>query len=230
MPSEVTWMNGVVAQFHQDYPAYAKTQVNVKWIPWTNATADWNNALASGKNAPDITELGTTETPTEASLGALANISSFVNDWSAEPDVVSGMLANDTQNGNVYGVPWFGGVRGIWYRTDEFTAAGITSPPTTWAQLVTDAQKLMAKNPGYLRHRRASYLIMLLIVQMLPQQALAIALFLDFRQLSLLDSRGSVDWGGIMAASTLFTIPVMVFFLIVQRRMVNGLVAGAVKG
>ena len=175
---------------------------------------------------------------------------------------------------------------------------------------------------------RTSYLIMLLIVQMLPQQALVIALFLDFRPLSLLDSlvglilvytafalpvtiwmlrnfvaavpreleeaaaidgagpvrvfwrillplvapglvatsvfafifawnefifaltflgtdtakytlpiyvqyfygRGTVDWGGIMAASTLFTIPVMVFFLIVQRRMANGLIAGAVKG
>jgi N,N'-diacetylchitobiose transport system permease protein len=33
-----------------------------------------------------------------------------------------------------------------------------------------------------------------------------------------------------MAASTLYTIPVVVFFLIVQRRMVGGLVAGAVKG
>jgi N,N'-diacetylchitobiose transport system permease protein len=42
--------------------------------------------------------------------------------------------------------------------------------------------------------------------------------------------RGSADWGGIMAASTLYTIPVMVFFLFVQRRMVGGLVAGAVKG
>jgi N,N'-diacetylchitobiose transport system permease protein len=42
--------------------------------------------------------------------------------------------------------------------------------------------------------------------------------------------RGSADWGGIMAASTLYTIPVMVFFLLVQRRMVGGLVAGAVKG
>jgi N,N'-diacetylchitobiose transport system permease protein len=42
--------------------------------------------------------------------------------------------------------------------------------------------------------------------------------------------RGSVDWGGIMAASTLFTVPVMIFFLIVQRRMASGLVAGAVKG
>lgn len=62
-------MNGVVTQFHQDYPAYAKTQVKVVWVPWTNATADWTNALASGKNAPDVTELGNTETPAEASTG-----------------------------------------------------------------------------------------------------------------------------------------------------------------
>ncbi|MEV5558586.1 carbohydrate ABC transporter permease [Nonomuraea wenchangensis] len=39
-----------------------------------------------------------------------------------------------------------------------------------------------------------------------------------------------VDWGAIMAGSTLMTIPVVVFFLLVQRRMVSGLVAGAVKG
>jgi N,N'-diacetylchitobiose transport system permease protein len=42
--------------------------------------------------------------------------------------------------------------------------------------------------------------------------------------------RGTVDWGSIMASSTLFTLPVLVFFLIVQRRMTNGLMAGAVKG
>jgi ABC-type glycerol-3-phosphate transport system substrate-binding protein len=148
VPSEVTWMNGVVTQFHKQFPAYAKTKVNVVWVPWTDNTTDWNNALVSGKNAPDITELGNTETPTEASVGALANISSFVNSWSGKPELVSGMLANDTQNGDIYGVPWFGGVRGVWYRTNQFTAAGITSTPTTWAGLVTDAQKLMAKFPG----------------------------------------------------------------------------------
>ena len=148
VPSEVTWMNGVVAQFHTDFPAYAKTKVNVVWVPWTSRTTDWNNALASGKNAPDITELGNTDTPTEASLGVLANVSSYVDSWSAKPGIVTGMLANDTQNGGVYAVPWFGGVRGVWYRTDQFKAAGITSPPATWAQLATDAQKLMAKFPG----------------------------------------------------------------------------------
>jgi N,N'-diacetylchitobiose transport system permease protein len=175
---------------------------------------------------------------------------------------------------------------------------------------------------------RTTYLIMLLIVQMLPQQALVIALFLDFRRVNQLDSllglvllyitfslpvtiwmlrnfvatvpreleeaaaidgagpltvfwkvllplvapglvttsvfafifawnefvfattflgtdqahytlpvyvtyffgKGSVDWGAIMAASVLFTLPVMVFFLIVQRRLRTGLLAGAVKG
>jgi N,N'-diacetylchitobiose transport system permease protein len=38
------------------------------------------------------------------------------------------------------------------------------------------------------------------------------------------------DWGPIMAASTLLTLPVIGFFLLVQRRMVAGLTAGAVKG
>jgi N,N'-diacetylchitobiose transport system permease protein len=42
--------------------------------------------------------------------------------------------------------------------------------------------------------------------------------------------RGGAQWGPIMAASTLYTIPVMLFFLAVRRRLVGGLVAGAVKG
>lgn len=39
-----------------------------------------------------------------------------------------------------------------------------------------------------------------------------------------------IDWGQVMAASTLVAIPVIIFFLIVQNRMASGLVSGAVKG
>jgi N,N'-diacetylchitobiose transport system permease protein len=175
---------------------------------------------------------------------------------------------------------------------------------------------------------RTTYLIMLLIVQLLPQQALVVSLFIDFRKLNLLDSlvglilvytafalpvtiwmmrnfaatvprdleeaaaidgagawtrfwrillplvspglvatsvfafifaynefvfaltflgtdtakftlplyveyfygQNSTNWGAIMASSTLFTIPVLAFFLFTQRRLKSGLVAGAVKG
>jgi N,N'-diacetylchitobiose transport system permease protein len=38
------------------------------------------------------------------------------------------------------------------------------------------------------------------------------------------------NWGAVMAGSTLITLPVMIFFVIVQRRLSDGLVAGAVKG
>jgi len=37
------------------------------------------------------------------------------------------------------------------------------------------------------------------------------------------------DWGALMAASTLTAIPVVIFFLLVQRRIAFGLTAGAVK-
>lgn len=39
----------------------------------------------------------------------------------------------------------------------------------------------------------------------------------------------AVDWGALMAASTLLSIPVVIFFLLVQRRIAFGLTAGAVK-
>jgi N,N'-diacetylchitobiose transport system permease protein len=38
------------------------------------------------------------------------------------------------------------------------------------------------------------------------------------------------DWGALMAASTLTAIPVVIFFLLVQRKIAFGLTAGAVKG
>jgi N,N'-diacetylchitobiose transport system permease protein len=40
----------------------------------------------------------------------------------------------------------------------------------------------------------------------------------------------STDWGAVMAGSTIITVPVMLFFVAVQRRLASGLAAGAVKG
>jgi N,N'-diacetylchitobiose transport system substrate-binding protein len=148
VPSQVTWMNGVITQFHQQFPQYKQTKVVVDWIPWSNRVTDWTNALSSGKGGPDITELGNTDTPGIASQGALANITSDVHAWSEHSGLIAGNLANDTVSGSVYAVPWFGGVRGIWYRKDQFAKAGISSPPATWPELLADAKALMKADPG----------------------------------------------------------------------------------
>jgi N,N'-diacetylchitobiose transport system permease protein len=47
---------------------------------------------------------------------------------------------------------------------------------------------------------------------------------------SFLGTSRNTDWGALMAASTLTAIPVVVFFLLVQRRIMFGLTAGAVRG
>ncbi|CAN5286283.1 carbohydrate ABC transporter permease [soil metagenome] len=42
--------------------------------------------------------------------------------------------------------------------------------------------------------------------------------------------RTGTDYGSQMAASVLFSLPVMIFFLVIQRNLVAGMTAGAVKG
>jgi multiple sugar transport system permease protein len=39
-----------------------------------------------------------------------------------------------------------------------------------------------------------------------------------------------VKWGDMMAASVLMSLPVVIFFVFVQRRLIEGLTAGAIKG
>jgi ABC-type glycerol-3-phosphate transport system permease component len=42
--------------------------------------------------------------------------------------------------------------------------------------------------------------------------------------------RGDTDWGSIMAASVLYTVPVVVVFILLRKHLMTGTTAGAVKG
>lgn len=141
------WMNGVVAQWKQNFPQYSRTAVSVRWVPAASAAADWASALRAGKGGPDITETGNTQTAALAAKGALADISGGVQAWPSGSPLIPGALANDTVNGRIYAVPWYASVPGVWYNTAEFAAAKITSLPVTWTELVDDARKLMHKYP-----------------------------------------------------------------------------------
>jgi multiple sugar transport system permease protein len=47
---------------------------------------------------------------------------------------------------------------------------------------------------------------------------------------SLVGSYGETQWGNLLAASTIATLPMFAIFLVLQRWLVQGLSAGAVKG
>jgi N,N'-diacetylchitobiose transport system permease protein len=61
------------------------------------------------------------------------------------------------------------------------------------------------------------------IMQQQGRQTLAVWLF------GFVTNTG-INYGGLMASCTLFALPVVIFFMAVQRRMVSGMTSGAVKG
>jgi multiple sugar transport system permease protein len=66
-------------------------------------------------------------------------------------------------------------------------------------------------------------LFALMLINSESQKTFAVGL-LDFV------GKGAVNWGQMMAASTLALIPVVIFFGFIQRYLIRGLTAGAVKG
>jgi len=58
------------------------------------------------------------------------------------PEVVK----DNTYKNDVWGMPIFTGGTGIYYNTDDYTAAGITNPPASLDDLYNNAQKLAVKD------------------------------------------------------------------------------------
>lgn len=50
-----------------------------------------------------------------------------------------------TYESKIYGVPWINDSKFFFYNTKMFTDAGITAPPKTWDDVVTDAKAIKAK-------------------------------------------------------------------------------------
>jgi raffinose/stachyose/melibiose transport system substrate-binding protein len=77
-----------------------------------------------------------------ANAGLVQDITSEVqkNGWgdSFQPGPLSLYKVGDKN----YGVPWEAGMVGFWYNKALFSQAGISSPPTTWAQFLDDVKKL----------------------------------------------------------------------------------------
>jgi N,N'-diacetylchitobiose transport system substrate-binding protein len=141
--AQTAFLDGVEAEFKQKHP---NTDVVVQYIPWLEAPKKFQAALAGGEG-PDVTELGNTETQGWAAQEALADLTDRVAGWAEGRDILPDLLRNAQLDGKQYGVPWYAGVRAIYYRTDWFAEAGV-KPPTTWDELVTVAKAVQAKKPG----------------------------------------------------------------------------------
>lgn len=142
---QTAFLEDVEEEFQQEHP---NTDIVVQYVPWEQAPTKFQNALVGGEG-PDVTEIGNTQVQSWASQGAFADITEPMNNWQNTQDFVRTALANDQQDGTFYAMPWYGGVRGVWYRADWFEELDV-DVPETWDDLVAAAETIQEEKgvPG----------------------------------------------------------------------------------
>ena len=134
----------------QDFTQQTGIQVQVDAVPWGNVNDKLTTAVASG-DGPDVMQIGLSLLPTFESANALLDLRQYVG---AHPGLQSAnylsAVAADKINpsGKVLSTPWVSDVRVLFYRTDILSAAGISSPPTSWSELHADAATLAKRGQG----------------------------------------------------------------------------------
>lgn len=120
-------------------------KLDVEFVEWADAHDRFVTSIAGG-TTPDVAETGTTWTPEFADAGALAPLDEYVDGAGVSDDLVEGLVEAGTYDEQLYGMPWYAGVRSLVYNTEMFEKAGV-EPPTTWAELEDAAAALKKEYP-----------------------------------------------------------------------------------
>ena len=118
-------------------------KVNFEVIPWTTVLNQITAATVSGKG-PDVLNIGNTWSPSLQATGALLPFtSSVMSQIGGSSRFLAGSLSATGAPGQPpTAVPLYSLAYGLYYNKAMFAAAGISSPPTTWAELIADGKKL----------------------------------------------------------------------------------------
>ncbi len=118
-------------------------KVNLEVVPWTDLLNRILAATTSGKG-PDVLNIGNTWSASLQATGAFLPFTDAVmNQIGGRNKFLTGSLSATGASGRPpTAVPIYSLAYGLYYNKAQFAAAGITTPPATWPELIADGQKL----------------------------------------------------------------------------------------
>lgn len=117
-----------------------KVTIQVLSSDSTTYLSQLEHDFISGSSTPDVFESDVTYPAKFAQAGWILPLTQFNVNTS---QFFSTEVAAGTYNGTLYAVPWFDNPEGLFYRTDL-----IKTPPTSPAQVVSDAEAAMKADPS----------------------------------------------------------------------------------
>ena len=143
----VWYRSGFAPLFKQLAKGFNASHKNLKVNVVPVADADYITKLATAIRAgtePDLASLDDVDSEIFISKNEFLNVTKEVNALSYKDKLSPGALKLATSNGQYYGVPDFADMSVLWYNKTLFKQAGLSQPPATLPQILTDAQKIKA--------------------------------------------------------------------------------------
>jgi multiple sugar transport system substrate-binding protein len=129
------------------------THKNLKVVlhltPPNDDTSQLATAIRAG-SVPDVVGLNDIDVPEFSHQNALMNLTKYINALPYKSSLSPGHLKLATYNGQDYGLPYLADLSVLWYNKKLFKEAGLNpnDPPTSYAQIVSDAKKITALGHG----------------------------------------------------------------------------------
>ena len=133
--------------------AFNATHKNLKVVlhltPPNDDTSQLATAIRAG-SVPDVVGLNDIDVPAFARENALMDITKYVNALPYKSSLSPGHLQLATNAGKYYGVPYLADLSVLWYNKTLFKQAGLNPDvaPSSYAEIVTDAEKINALGHG----------------------------------------------------------------------------------
>jgi multiple sugar transport system substrate-binding protein len=136
-------LNQLIPQFEKAHPTI---KVNYVDVPYDSLLQKLTTGAAGGQ-LPDLVRSDIIWVPKFASLGVFAQLDGKMPNFDALAQATyPGSLSTNKWQGHYYGLPLDTNTRVLISNQQALTAAGISSPPATFADLQMDAPKLAAKH------------------------------------------------------------------------------------
>lgn len=103
--------------------------LKIEEVGWGDLVTKLTTALPDAENTPDVVEIGNTQSPTFATIGAFRDLTPIYEELGGEK-LLQSFVDVGKADGKNYALPYYFGSRYMFYRKDLWTAAGLEAPKT----------------------------------------------------------------------------------------------------
>lgn len=144
-PHRVKVYQGIIDEFNKKNPGVRVTQQVQDW----NLVYPKIAAAVRTNTQPDIQFTIPDFTTNVFQMGVIQPVDSLVTELDKRHGFLDAAKAPYRWDGKYWAIPLYGMVQMLWYRKDHFKAAGVSTAPKTWTELVAAAKKLTDKPKRY---------------------------------------------------------------------------------